>query len=263
MPQTSKRRRPRPWRPPSPRDAKGRGRRNGLLPVDHAVDGLRPRLGLHRASDPAPVRDRVVPPARSRPRTPRHATHSTPPDRPPVRTGRPSPLRRLPARGRAGPPWRARRRFARKGLDQVTIREVATRARTSVSTVHATYKSKDGPLRALMQGALFGPPFRSARAGVRAPALREAGSARAAVVPGRQGPERAVVRPGAPHPVEAHQPSGLHDAGGRRGLDARSLSGLAVVRPSGRAGRATPVGAALPVTADLSAAGACHPRPAS
>lgn len=53
--------------------------------------------------------------------------------------------------------------FARKGIDQVTIREVATRARTSVSNVYATYKSKDGILRALMREALFGPAFQSAQ----------------------------------------------------------------------------------------------------
>lgn len=53
--------------------------------------------------------------------------------------------------------------FARQGIDQVTIREVATRARTSESNVYATYKSKDGLLRALMQEALFGPAFRSAQ----------------------------------------------------------------------------------------------------
>lgn len=54
--------------------------------------------------------------------------------------------------------------FARKGIDQVTISDVATRARTSVSSVYAAYKSKDGILRALMRETLFGPAFQSAQA---------------------------------------------------------------------------------------------------
>lgn len=79
--------------------------------------------------------------------------------------------RRYDATSRAESAGETRRRilaaakalFARRGLDQVTIHEVATRARTSVSTVYATYKSKDGILRALMQEALFGPAFQSAQ----------------------------------------------------------------------------------------------------
>lgn len=53
--------------------------------------------------------------------------------------------------------------FGRKGIDTVTIEEVAKRARTSASTVYATYKSKDGILRALMRESLFGPSFQSAQ----------------------------------------------------------------------------------------------------
>lgn len=53
--------------------------------------------------------------------------------------------------------------FGRKGIDQVTIDDVAKRARTSASTVYAIYKSKDGILRALMQQALFGTSFQSAQ----------------------------------------------------------------------------------------------------
>lgn len=53
--------------------------------------------------------------------------------------------------------------FGRRGIDQVTIDDVATKARTSASTVYAIYKSKDGILRALMQESLFGTPFQSAQ----------------------------------------------------------------------------------------------------
>ncbi len=53
--------------------------------------------------------------------------------------------------------------FGRRGIDQVTIDDVAKKADASASTVYAVYKSKDGILRALMRDSLFGTPFRSAQ----------------------------------------------------------------------------------------------------
>ncbi len=54
--------------------------------------------------------------------------------------------------------------FARRGIDGVTIAEIAERAGVAGSTVYALFKSKEGILRALMEGALFGPRFREAQA---------------------------------------------------------------------------------------------------
>lgn len=54
--------------------------------------------------------------------------------------------------------------FGRRGIDQVTIDDVAMKAGASASTVYAIYKSKEGILRALMQTSLFGTSFRSAQA---------------------------------------------------------------------------------------------------
>jgi AcrR family transcriptional regulator len=53
--------------------------------------------------------------------------------------------------------------FARKGIDRVTIDEIGARAKVAASTVYATYKSKDGILRALMEQSLFGPRFQDAQ----------------------------------------------------------------------------------------------------
>src|SRR5687768_2766861 len=53
--------------------------------------------------------------------------------------------------------------FARKGIDRVTIDEIARRARVAASTVYAIYKSKDGILRGLMERSLFGPRFQEAQ----------------------------------------------------------------------------------------------------
>jgi AcrR family transcriptional regulator len=53
--------------------------------------------------------------------------------------------------------------FGRKGIDRVTIADIGARAGVAVSTVYATYKSKDGLLRALMQRSLFGPSFQAAQ----------------------------------------------------------------------------------------------------
>ena len=54
--------------------------------------------------------------------------------------------------------------FTRRGIDSVTIAEIAERAAVASSTVYAVFKSKAGILRALMEGALFGPRFRAAHA---------------------------------------------------------------------------------------------------
>lgn len=53
--------------------------------------------------------------------------------------------------------------FARKGIDRVTIDEIGRRARVAASTVYATYQSKDGILRGLMEQSLFGPRFQDAQ----------------------------------------------------------------------------------------------------
>lgn len=51
--------------------------------------------------------------------------------------------------------------FARKGIDAVTIAELADRARVSASTIYALFKSKEGVLLALMQEAMFGDGYRA------------------------------------------------------------------------------------------------------
>jgi AcrR family transcriptional regulator len=53
--------------------------------------------------------------------------------------------------------------FSRRGIDKVTIDEIAKRAGVASSTVYALYSSKVGILRALMQAALFGPSFQMAQ----------------------------------------------------------------------------------------------------
>jgi AcrR family transcriptional regulator len=54
--------------------------------------------------------------------------------------------------------------FARRGIDAVTIAELAARARVSTATVYAVFKSKEGILHALMEGALFGGRYQAASA---------------------------------------------------------------------------------------------------
>jgi len=54
--------------------------------------------------------------------------------------------------------------FARRGIDAVTIAELARKARVSASTVYSLFKSKEGVLHALMQAALFGGRYQSASA---------------------------------------------------------------------------------------------------
>jgi len=52
--------------------------------------------------------------------------------------------------------------FTRHGIDRVTIAQIAEQAEVSASTVYAICRSKEGILRALMTGALFGERFRAA-----------------------------------------------------------------------------------------------------
>jgi AcrR family transcriptional regulator len=58
----------------------------------------------------------------------------------------------------------ARTLFARRGIDRVTIAQIAEKAGVAVPTVYGLYKSKEGILRELMRAALFGPRFQEARA---------------------------------------------------------------------------------------------------
>ena len=58
----------------------------------------------------------------------------------------------------------ARALFMRRGIDRTTIAQVAAKAEVSVATVYALYKSKEGILRELMKGALFGRRFEAALA---------------------------------------------------------------------------------------------------
>jgi AcrR family transcriptional regulator len=52
--------------------------------------------------------------------------------------------------------------FAGRGIDRVTIEHIAKKAKVSVSTVFALYKSKEGILRELMKSTLFGQRFQMA-----------------------------------------------------------------------------------------------------
>lgn len=53
--------------------------------------------------------------------------------------------------------------FGRRGLDAVTIAEIASRSGVAGSTVYAIFKSKEGILRGLMEQSLFGGRFHSAQ----------------------------------------------------------------------------------------------------
>jgi AcrR family transcriptional regulator len=57
----------------------------------------------------------------------------------------------------------AKSQFARRGIDSVTIAEIAHKAGVAASTIYALFKSKDGILQAIMRGALFGDRFRAAQ----------------------------------------------------------------------------------------------------
>lgn len=54
--------------------------------------------------------------------------------------------------------------FTARGVDNVTIAEIADAADVSASGVYAQFKSKEGVLRALVEGAMFGDRYRSALA---------------------------------------------------------------------------------------------------
>ncbi len=57
----------------------------------------------------------------------------------------------------------ARNAFARKGIEKVTIAEIAAQAKVAASTIFAIFKSKEGILRGLMEQSLFGERFQSAQ----------------------------------------------------------------------------------------------------
>ncbi|MCB9674696.1 MAG: TetR/AcrR family transcriptional regulator [Alphaproteobacteria bacterium] len=74
----------------------------------------------------------------------------------------------------------ASRCFAERGIDGVTIAELAADAGVGVSTVYAYFESKEGIVRALMQQALFGARYRAEAARLDQegdPVLRIAGTA--------------------------------------------------------------------------------------
>ncbi len=56
----------------------------------------------------------------------------------------------------------ARALFSARGLEAVTIAEIAEKAGVSASGIFANFKSKEGVLRALMEQALFGSRYRAA-----------------------------------------------------------------------------------------------------
>lgn len=58
----------------------------------------------------------------------------------------------------------ARALFVRHGIDRTTVAQIAARAKVSVPTVYALYKSKEGILRELVSSALFGQSFQAAHA---------------------------------------------------------------------------------------------------
>lgn len=58
----------------------------------------------------------------------------------------------------------ARTLFASRGIDGVTIAQIAEKAGVAAPTVYGLYRSKEGILRGLMSSALFGPRFQKARA---------------------------------------------------------------------------------------------------
>ena len=58
----------------------------------------------------------------------------------------------------------ARRLYSTRPVEAVTLSTIAKAARVSPSTIYATFASRDGILRALMEGALFGPDYAAATA---------------------------------------------------------------------------------------------------
>jgi AcrR family transcriptional regulator len=53
--------------------------------------------------------------------------------------------------------------FTRRGIDGVTVAEIAAKAQVATPTVYAAFKSKEGILRALMESAMFSDRFDIAR----------------------------------------------------------------------------------------------------
>jgi AcrR family transcriptional regulator len=53
--------------------------------------------------------------------------------------------------------------FSRRGIDSVTISEIAGKSGVAGSTVYAIFKSKEGILRGLMEQSLFGARYQSAQ----------------------------------------------------------------------------------------------------
>lgn len=58
----------------------------------------------------------------------------------------------------------AKRLLLKKGIDKVTIAEIAAAAGVAESTVYAAYKSKEGILRLLMEQSIFGGQYQAAQA---------------------------------------------------------------------------------------------------
>ena len=54
--------------------------------------------------------------------------------------------------------------FGQNGIDRTTIADIARKAEVGPSTIYATYGSKEGILRGLMERAMFGSGFQSAQA---------------------------------------------------------------------------------------------------
>jgi AcrR family transcriptional regulator len=76
-----------------------------------------------------------------------------------------SDVRRLAAEGtRARILQASKTLFAGRGIDRVTVEQIAKKAGVSASTVFALYKSKAGILRELIRSALFGQRFQVALA---------------------------------------------------------------------------------------------------
>jgi AcrR family transcriptional regulator len=57
----------------------------------------------------------------------------------------------------------ARALFTRNGIDKVTIDDIAKKAGVASPTIYASFKSKEGVLRALMETCLFGDRYRDAQ----------------------------------------------------------------------------------------------------
>src|SRR5512145_2116291 len=52
--------------------------------------------------------------------------------------------------------------YSARPVEEVILGEIAAAARVSPSTIYATFRSRDGILRSLMERALFGPHYAAA-----------------------------------------------------------------------------------------------------